>query len=277
MFVSAIQQLVTPQGTLTFNDAASPRLLVLGVPGFDNHSLRTAIDPAPQRPGAIVHRALEGARYPGIKCLLQGTDAATVAAYEDQIKGYVGSMLSTQGRVIFQPPGKEQRFIEVNAYDAIEFEPVESGSFGEPLGFLKTGLIPLVASDPYSFTYAQDVNDILDGQAKVISNLGNVGWWPVLRVYGPFTGFTITNNTTGESIAMGNSTPMSIAAGHYVEIISKWETCVLDGNVRHLEGYLDVASTDFWQLQPGTNTIAAGFIGGAGTTKVTVLSNSAWR
>lgn len=283
MFVSAINQLLTPAGTLNFNAATTPRLLVLGAPGFDNHSLRTAVDPAPQRPGAIVHRALEGARYPGLKCLLQGADANAVAAYEEQIKGYVGSILSTQGRVLFTPPGFAQRFVEVNAYDTVDFEAVESGQFGEPLGFYKIGTIPLVAADAYTYTYTQDVNDISDGGSKVIVNAGNAPSKPVLRVYGPFTGFTITNNTVGASIAMGNGTPMSVATGHYVEIIMKWETCVLDGNVSHVEGYLDVASSDFWALDPdpsapaGANTIAASFIGAGGSTKVTVLSNSAWR
>jgi hypothetical protein len=283
MFVSAIQQLLTPSGTLTFNGASVPRLLVLGVPGFDNHELRTAVDPRPQLGGLIVHRALEGGRYPGIKVLLQGSDASSVAAYEDEIKGKVGSILETQGRVIFQPPGKEQRFLEVNAYEQIEFDPVDSGAFGEPVGFLKTGLIPLVTSDPYAFTYTQDVNDILNGGSLVISNLGNAPSLPVLRVYGPFTAFTITNTTTGEQIRMGNTNPMNITSGHYVEIVNKWESCVLDGNVKHIEGYLDVATTDFWALQPnptapaGANTISASFVGAGGTTKVTVLSNSAWR
>lgn len=277
MFVSSINQLLTPNGTLTFGGTSIPRLMVVDAPGFDNASLRTAVDPAPQKGGAIVHRALEGARYPGLKVLLQGADAPGVATYEDTIKSYVGSILSTQGRVLFTPPGQAQRFAEVNAYDMVEFTPVQTGDFGEPVGFYKVGMIPLVASDPYTYTYTQDVNDILPGGSLAISNLGNAPSFPVLRVYGPFSAFTITNTITAQAVAMGNANPMSITTGHYVEIVNKWETCVLDGNVRHIEGYLDVTSTNFWSLSPGSNTITASFVGSGGTTKVTVLSNSAWR
>jgi hypothetical protein len=185
--------------------------------------------------------------------------------------------------VLFTPPGAAQRFVEVNAYDMVEFQPVQTGDLGEPVGFYKVGLIPLVASDPYAYTYTQDVNDIAGGGSKVIVNAGNAPSFPVLRVFGPFTGFTIANTTTGQAISMGVANPMSVAAGHYIEIIMKWETCVLDGDVKHLEGFLDVATSDFWDIEPdpsapgGANTITAAFIGGSGASKVTFLSNSAWR
>lgn len=282
MFTSGLQQWITSYGTLTLNGATRPRLLIVSVTGFDNASLRAAVDNKPQQAGAIVHRALPGARYPGMRLLLDGDTEDDVASFEDQVKGAHQSILDADGRIIFQPPGLEQRFIAVRGYDEVEIDPVQTGSFGEPLGFLKTALVPMVAGDPYAYTYTQTVTNITDGGSANITNAGNAPNYPTLRVYGAYTAFTLTNETTGESIEMGNTIPMDVTDGHYIEIITSLETCVYDGDVSHVEGYLDVTATDFWALQPdpiaagGVNTISASFVGADASTKLTVLSNSAW-
>jgi hypothetical protein len=273
-FTSGINQLITPAITITFNGSTPPRLLVTGLTGFDSAILRASVENAPQRPGGIVHRALFGPRYPGINTLLHGATAADVATFEDEIKQACASIMDADGRLLFTPPGQGQRFMNVRAYDVVDFQPVSTGSpFGEPQGFLKAGPIPLVAEDNAAYTYTEVDTDITDGGSATITNAGNIDSPPVYEAYGPYTGFVITNTTSGGAITYSGG---AVATGHYIEIITRLETAFLDGTGADQARYINWSTANFDPLQPGANVISVSFTGGGGGTKLTVKSNDAW-
>lgn len=273
-FTSGINELQTPAVNIAFNGSTLPRLLVTGLTGFDSATLRASVENAPQRPGGIVHRALFGPRYPGLSTLLHGATPEDVATFEDEIKQACASILAADGRLLFTPPGKPQRFMTVRAYDVVEFAPVVTGStFGEPQGFLKIGTIPLVAEDDAAYTYTEVDTDITDGGSATITNAGTVDSYPVYEVYGPFTGFIITNATSGGALTYSGDT---VASGDYVEIITRLETAFLNGTGADKARYIDWIASNFDPLQPGGNLIEVGFSGGGAGTKLTVKSNDAW-
>ena len=113
---------------------------------------------------------------------------------------------------------------------------------------------------PYAVSAATVDTSIADGGTAVITNNGDAKQSPVMRAFGPSTGFAITNERTAEVLSYDSSLPgaSSIASGHYAEIDFFKGTVLLDGNPNDdLIAGLDPSVTDFFHLLPGTQTIAA--------------------
>jgi hypothetical protein len=108
----------------------------------------------------------------------------------------------------------------------------------------------------------------------VITNAGTVPSAPVVRVFGPCTGPIVTNETTGQVIAMSGFT---LGSTDYVEIDMAAKTVQLrgepggDANRRSR-----VTTAGWWQLEPGANTIRFTAESGTVPAQCLVLSQDAW-
>jgi phage-related protein len=112
---------------------------------------------------------------------------------------------------------------------------------------------------------------------STVTNAGTVAAPPMIRIYGDCTTPTITNQTTGATLALTGH----ILAGDYLEIITDYGlksiTYVTAAGVRsNAMSWLNIAGATvpdmFWSLIPGLNTI-----GFAAATNISGLARLYWR
>jgi hypothetical protein len=129
---------------------------------------------------------------------------------------------------------------------------------------------------PYAIDVLQTETDISDGAGTTtLTNDGTADFYPVMKVLGPTTAFTITNTTTGLAVVYDSSRPgaLGISGGDYAEIDFFRGTIFLNGSSSDLIAGLDPTSTDLFPLVyegGGVNDIE---ITGA---DVQILWNRAW-
>lgn len=136
----------------------------------------------------------------------------------------------------------------------------------------KRVLVEFATPFPYAIDSVQQLVSIADGDSDTIDNTGTSDLKPVIKAYGPFTSFGITNATTGGFIQYDGSRPgaAAVASGHYAEIDMFRGTVTLDGSVTFLDAGVDPATSDFWPLEKGDNLIEP--VG----ADIDVLWNPAW-
>jgi hypothetical protein len=146
------------------------------------------------------------------------------------------------------------------------------------------GLIEVTFSLMSDRPYAMDApqTQTLVANSATIVNGGTSDYYPVSRIHGPFNTFTYRNNSlldeNGQPVAIvydaGNPGANSVGSGHYIEIDHWANTVYLDGNVANYLPGLTISQCDFWQLQPGPNTIQ--ITGGYTGTGVDLLWQNAY-
>ena len=144
----------------------------------------------------------------------------------------------------------------------------------DPVDYHVRTIIQLRADDPT--WYSPDVlgniivSTYLDtniGGTQVLAIGGNWPTFPIIRVNGPITNPTITNNTTGRVIAI----TATISAGAYYDIDLSYgkKTVVDNGGVNRIATVSASSDLATWALNPGNNTIA---VTGTGTTSASDLT-----
>jgi hypothetical protein len=95
-------------------------------------------------------------------------------------------------------------------------------------------------------------------------------------VYGPFDQFVLSNVTTGLDIVYDDSLPgaVSVASGHYIEIITFANTVYLDGDGPSRKAGIDIRNSDFWQLEVGDNDVE--ITANSTAPDVDILWQAAW-
>lgn len=265
--------------TLAFNDWANERanglLMVDEVSGLDAATLRAPVDNRPQRDGLIVHPFYDGGRVFMVTGRVLPTSLANGIIMHDRIRALTNSIKRADGRFTFTPTGQATRFLTVRLNDSVNIlndEALRTGSYDPTI--IKRFEIPLVAGDPTVYGLTETDVTIPSGSSVAVINHGNANSYPVAEVNGPFSGFRLTNATTGFYIAMSG---LSIAAGHSIEIVMRDETIYKDRNGANELFGLDFANSDFWYLAPGGNTIVFDNItGGDGSESVTLKTNDGW-
>lgn len=102
--------------------------------------------------------------------------------------------------------------------------------------------------------------------AVAIVNAGNVPTAPVVRLDGPMTNATITNETTGETLTI----TYTLGSGEYLEIDFVSKTVMLDG----VASRYYAKSGSWWELNPGSNSIRV--TSGSGTGSASIRWYDAW-
>jgi hypothetical protein len=259
--------LVTPRGTLTFNASAPPTYALSGISGMDGGALRTGVDPTPTRDGATVRDAFREAAYPVLEGLIYAVATATQRRqYEDNLRGYTDSIRFNDGTLAWTPSGGTERYRTVRL-----FQPVTITG-----AWLKNFQLGLVSPDPLAYTntlLTTDSGGLSGGFADVtVANGGNAPNFPILRIFGPITNPTVTNQTTGEVMSF----TYSVANGRYLEVNChpQAETVVLDTGTN----LIDKAgmSSVFFAVAPGSTVLRLAGTSGGGATKLRVLHRDAW-
>ena len=103
---------------------------------------------------------------------------------------------------------------------------------------------------PYAIDQTQTVTSISDGSNDNLLNDGTADFSPVIKAYGPFSSFTIANNTSGLEVDYDASRPgaSSVGGGHYVELDFFRGTAFLDGSGADRIAGIVPSTTDFWKL-----------------------------
>lgn len=90
--------------------------------------------------------------------------------------------------------------------------------------------------------------------ATTLSNLGGIPSHFAAKLYGPCTGPSLINETTGEQITFTDA--LSLAAGEYVEVDTRERTAyLLSLTSQSRLNYLDFDVTSWWRAEPGDQDV----------------------
>lgn len=154
-------------------------------------------------------------------------------------------------RVLWTPSGEAQRML-----DKIRL-------LGEPrVRMTEGGIVVCEFTVDTPFPYAISVAQT-EPSIGTVTNNGTAPFYPVFKVTGGGA-FTITNSTTGKSIVFTGS-----YGGSYAEVDCFRGTIYQDGSGANLKDGIDPTATDFFTIEPGSNSLTGGASG-------TVLLNDAW-
>lgn len=286
----------TPLGTIDFAQDGGDGIQIRGVAGLDGAPIRAPVSNRPQSDGLILHNFWRSGIYPVlngiIKSTSQGSDAACLEyrrELEDTLRAYTGSLIRAEGTLRWTPSGAAERQITVRLLDAVNI----TGSTGP----IKEWVAAFVSADSLIYAAIEDENDTnpilpgvstfslpftfpfslgtetTGGDAEVV-NLGTVATWPTLEIHGPATSPTVRNVTTGKELRF---TDLALEAGDYIEVDTHRELLTLNGSpLVSMLRYLEPSTSEFWQLEPGPNSIQ--FLGGTvgSGAKVTVRWRDAY-
>lgn len=256
--------------------------LMQWISGMHGAPARAPVDVRPHKHGGIVHKFFLSAKYFTLTGLVVATDPEMRTLLNDTLTGWIHNTLQNDARYFFKPAGADTRFITVRNFATADILGPAGSPGASPSGIAapKQYDTQFVAANPFSYRYTEDspgtggLTTIALGDTQDQPNIGTVETWPVLRVHGPISAFTVDN---GESQLEWFSA-VEIPVGHFIEINMYNETMYKDGNsTNELGGFLD-APSDFWAIPPGGAPIT--FVGTSshtgGDPTCDVLSNSAW-
>lgn len=249
-----------------------------------NATVRATKDNVPQADGSILHRRFltgmemnlvvqmwESTDYPACDALLQDMT--------DELMGYLYGLLNAgdnEGRISWTPVGQNVRMLD------------DIRLFTYPSEAFPGGVNELAFTIDCALPYAEDLTQTsvpLTG-SDIVTNSGNRPTYPVWKIYGPFSSFTLTNTSstpdeviTWDEAAPGAGSP--VLAGDYIEIdtfrnsITKVVTSSPPDVLSNVAAGLGMTTSDFFLIPPGSHTITLSYTGGAGGSSVCLLNN-AW-
>jgi hypothetical protein len=266
--------LITPRGTIDFNVGEEGYRLT-NVSELDSPMLRTTTENIPQKDGAISFPAYRGSRSPTLEgqIIVRGDNLADRVALEDNLRGCAMSLLRETGTLRFWPSDGSVRELNVRLREPLQIK--------SQAGVIKDFLLALVAADPNiyeatprvlrtpplastgtpigsTFTFPLTSQNFTFGNWEnpgrvVIHNAGNETTYPIVKIYGQFTGMKVTNETTG---AVMNFPTLEVPSGSFAELDMFNETVRYNGLITEpLLDKMDITTSDFFYLVPGDNMI----------------------
>jgi len=260
--VSAILEWAVPfsiqssKGTLTLNDEANPSglFLVLQEGCEATRRLRVVTDDIPQADGQINHQRFTAGYEIQLLVALwkdRSEPACDQQAREmgEELMLHLNCMLNDTGRLFWTPTGLgDQRLLD-------EARTRECGAFTfGPSGVGDARLqFRFDSPFPYVYDFTQLTVSLEASTPQNITNQGNVDFWPVVKVYGPTTAFSIENETISQAIVYDSSLPgaVDIGVGEYMEFDFFRNTAYLNGTGASGKPGIDMTLSDFWPLQAG--------------------------
>lgn len=242
------------KGDLTLNDDTNPLgLFLLQKEGCEaTRRLRVITDDIPQADGQINHQRFT-AGYE-MQLLVSLWESTTKPACDQQAREmgealmlHLNCMLNDTGRVFWTPTGLgDQRLLD-------EARTREVGAFTFGQAGISQIQFRFDSPFPYVYDFTQLTATLLNGVPQNVTNEGNVDFWPVLKVYGPTTAFTLENETISQAIVYDDSLPgaVSIGVGEYMEFDFFRNTAYLNGTGASGKPGIDMELSDFWPLQAG--------------------------
>jgi hypothetical protein len=276
--------LITPEGTLTLNDATNPDGVYITVKdgAQSGTDIRSTGDPVPQGFGTIWHRGFANGYVLSVPIqywVIQGgnrvpaceTTTPTAQEMDDLLMRHYRSIVAGGGRILYNPAGQPTRLADdlfAIAKPVLTEDQVNTNTviqFGSEL--------------PYLIDFDQTVTTLDSGTPTgTLTNDGSSPFFPVFKVYGPIDDFVIANAANDMQIVYDSALPggLPIDSGHYVEIDTFRNTVYLDGDGPSRKAAIYIPTSDFFPLEVGANAIT---ISGSGTgppPTVDILWQAAW-
>ena len=247
--------IISPYDTLELNTADGQGRIFQVNPkrSVGRRSVRVNTDPVPQGDGEIFHdRYANGYE---MQLAVQLWESATQIACDDvlcemrdQLYGVLWSLLRPAddgGRLTWTPSCSGDRML-----DAVRLLSVSDPEEGDE-GQIEVTFI-LDSPFPYAMSLAQ-TSPTLSGTAT-LANAGNVEFYPVFKVNGATSAFTITANDTGFQYVYDASRPgaQAIGGGAYAEIdMFRGGLIYLNGDQDNLKPGVDVENSKILTVQAG--------------------------
>lgn len=243
--------LTSPYGSLVLNDTAGLRYVLIPSGCDMGAPLRVTKDNVPQGNGSILHRRFEE----GYQCQLTmmfwrdkkpacGEDLVIML---DELNKHARGLLNAadnQGRLAWLPSGlSEYRMLDdIRLLERVQVQAPSDGR----------GTVASFAVDT-AYPYAQDLTQQSTALNATLTNTGTVAYWPVVKVFGATSSWTLQNVTTGKQLVYsGTAIP---GGGQYVEIDMFRNTMYLNGSGANLISSLNMLTSDFFPLEIGANVL----------------------
>jgi hypothetical protein len=277
--------LTTLQGTLNFN---TPNVLGTGNGGFlllrreecrMGFALRSTVDDVSADDGSIVHKVLASGYEVRLSAELwdqPGVDGTAGAPASGAVLVDLNDLLMRHlnrcrgdglGRFLWTPSGAAQRMVDDLWWT--DNEESSNGGGNDQLWVVSWGMR---SPFPYAQDAAEITDTITDGNSDTLTNDGTAAIYPVIKIYGPATDVTITNDANDGVIHYDSTQPgaVAIGGGDYVEVDTFRQTAFLNGDVANRLPGIDPFVTEFFKLEIGANLI------GVTGADIDVLWQSAW-
>lgn len=259
--------LTTTAGTLQLFDGSTMDGLVPLPEQCDiGADLRVNTENLPGGDGSLFHRRFKRGMVLRFSAALYSdgavADGTGRAGLLDDLRTHLNALQNGDGRIAWDVPGGSTRMLDrIRLLERLTYQG----------GWAKTVSFVVESPFPYALTEAEQELETITGSATITNN-GTADTYPVWKVYGASTGFTLTNTTTGLAIVYDDSLPgaASIGGGDYVEIDTFRNTAYLNGDEGNRKPGIDLLQTDFFPLVPGENAITI-----TGAT-VDALVNDGW-
>lgn len=254
--------LITPQGTLALNQqiefAAGPGIYILNPQACSTSiELRLTDDFIPEQDGEQPHPRYWGGYVMALSVILMASTQEPACdellqEMSDNLMKHIRAYTRppappSDARVYWTPNGADQRMIkDAVINDGYQTQLIDGGA-------TQTSF-QVKSPYPYAMTQAETTT-ALDA---TLTNEGTADFWPVIKVYGATSSFTITNSSVTDD--SGNALQIiysgtAIGGGDYAEIDCFNGTIFLNGDGANLSGSINFLSTDYFWLQPGANSV----------------------
>lgn len=239
--------------------------------------VRVTDDDIPQGDGQITHERFFAAYELTLVIQLWANDACAAGDDAQEMADMLARVYRgiprqvsdlAEGRVYWTPDGSPQRMLRsIVLSEALAWNLTDAG------------LIEATFKVKSQYPYAWDAAETTTALSATLTNTGTADMWPVIKVYGASSAFTITNPAVVDDegnplsiVYVGAANPggSSIASGDYVEINTFNNTMFLNGNGADYTAGLDVLNSDYFPIAVGANPIT---ISGA---TADVLWQDAW-
>jgi phage-related protein len=269
--------LTTPEGTLDLEDGAALDGYVHEADSCDaGLTVRSTVENIPQGDGDLIHSRFKGGYV--LRLSWQLWDGGSIALgttrremYEELLL-HLNALMNADGRYRWTPTGgSDDRILDGLRLLEWPDPAVVQDS-------LKRVTVALDTRYPYALDLTEV--DVVVAGSGTVTNDGNVPYFPVIEVAGPFTAFTLTNETVVDDdgnplqIVYDDSLPgaAAVASGHVAEITTfGGGKAYLDGSGANLKKGIDVTASEFFPLAVGDNTITL-----TGAASATFKTNGAF-
>lgn len=219
--------------------------------------VRSTTDNVPQSDGSILHhRFLTGTQIAmTVELWVNDQNPACSEILVDMLDMLMGSLRSllnagdNEGRLSWTIPGGNTRMLD-------DVRLLEYPVFAMN-GAVATVSFVLDSQYPYAQDLTQISTDIADGATETLDNEGTADYFPVFKVFGPTSAFTLENLTTGIQIEYNAALPdaVAIGGGDYAEINTFTNEIFLNGDGANLKAGIMQLASDYPSLVVGENDV----------------------
>ncbi len=238
---------VTPTrgDAVAFNtpDADGNVYVLQEVQGFDSATMRTLVQDAAQKPGALVFPAEKGAQYPGLRGAIVASDPSTAFTMEQNLRRLNDAMM------------KEWALMEWTNSDGIQRRMrVAAQNISIQGSIPKEFLLQMVSDQAQKDGGEVHTLVLAEGDTAAAYNNGDMNAYMVGTLWGPFSTASLRNEETG--IALELQGTVAVADGDFIAISMYDETLYRNGDYADYIGSYLTENADFFPLLPGSQDLS---------------------